>query len=269
MPAGKSPADELAQLKLKLDQKQKDNSEIAKDMDRLKGQIASLSKTVGDIDLKTKAFEKAATGAAGQAKDLAAYVHTEKTMLEAALTGQASQDVRDAKSAALQKLKDLADALESASAAAATASREYTQAQTDTAAAQAAYIAVAALPAANADILKDLTTLRAAADKQGAANSLGRMYFLILLMVDRLAALTPLTPEDYATKLNGVGTALAAAADDETAAKEALNSALADQKDAQKDLDDGRAKWRQDMLDAIPAIAPAAPGTLVSPSSAG
>jgi predicted nucleic acid-binding Zn-ribbon protein len=258
MPVATLPADELAQLKQDLEVKQNDTSKLAKEIDNLKAQIADLSKTVGDIDQKTSAYEKASGAAGDQVKDLTAYVKTEKAMLKAAVSTSTVTDVEGKKSAALQKLADLKTKLADATKKAADADTAYRKAKDVTVAAQAAYKAIADLPGANADVIKDLTGLRTAADKQGAANSLGRQYFLVLVMEDRLGTIKALTPEEYKKQLNDAGSALAAASDAQTTAKDALDAAVAEQKQTQKDLDDERAKWRQETLDSIPATSPPA-----------
>jgi predicted nucleic acid-binding Zn-ribbon protein len=253
MPDVVSPAEELAQLKQDLEGKQSDTSRLAKEVDQLKARIADLSKTVGDIDQKTSAYEKAAGAAGDQLKNLKAYVDTEKTMLKAALEPSSITDIEGKKNAALQKLADLKTGLSAATKKATDADTAYSEAKDATAAAQAAYKAIADLPAANADVIKDLAGLRPAADKQGAANSLGRQYLLVLVMEDRLKAIKTLTPEEYKKELNNAGSALAEASNAHSTAKDELDAAVAAQKQMQKDLDDATAKWRQETLDSIPA----------------
>lgn len=281
MPDTKLPADELAQLKQDLEGKQNATSELAKEVDRLKAQIADLTKTVGDIDQKTSAYEKAVAATGDQVKVLTDYVKTEKGMLKCALPASAVTDVEDKKTAALKSLEDLKTKLTDAIKKATEADKAYGAAKDATAAAQAAYKAIAELPGANAEIVKDVTALRVAADKQGAVNSFGRQYFLVLVMEDRLGAINALTPEEYKKQLNEAGSALASASDAQTTAKDTLDAAVAAQKQAQKDLDDARAKWRQETLDSIPATpSPAAatpppaaaapsPGYPASPSTPG
>jgi phage shock protein A len=276
MPDTKLPADELAQLKQDLEGKQNATSELAKEVDRLKAQIADLTKTVGDIDQKTSAYEKAVAATGDQVKVLSDYVKTEKGMLKCALPASAVTDVEDKKTAALKSLADLKTKLTYATKKASEAHKTYGAAKDATVAAQAAYKAIAELPGANAEIVKDVTALRVAADKEGAVNSFGRQYFLVLVMEDRLGAISALTPEEYKKQLNDAGTALTQASDAQITAKETLDVAVAAQGQAQKDLDDTRAKWRQATLDSIPATPPPTeaaasprPPASSSPSSGG
>ena len=258
-----SPAEELAQLKQDLEGKQNDTSRLARQIDQLNARIADLSKTAVDIDQKTSAYEKAAGAAGDQLKTLTAYVNTEKTMLKAALEAGSMTDIENKKKAALQKLADLKTELDGAIKKAADADNAYSKAKNATAEAQKAYKAIADLPTANADVIKDLAGLRAAADKQGTANSLGRQYFLVLVMEDRLKTIKTLTPEEYKKQLNDAGSALAEASNAQGTAKDELDVAVAVQKQTQKDLDDATAKWRQETLDSIP-VTPA-PASKTSP----
>ena len=209
------PADKLSELRQELEGKESENSKLAKKIEQLKAQISDVSKTVGDIDQKTSAYEKAAGAIGDQVKDLTEYVRTEKTMLKAALPANIVTDVENKKSAALQKLANLKTKLDTATTTAANADTAHGTAKNVTAAAQVAYKAIADLPDANAAILKDLTELRRAADKQGAANSLVRQYFLILVMEDRLGTIKALAPDDYKKQLNEAGSGLASAAGDQ------------------------------------------------------
>jgi predicted nucleic acid-binding Zn-ribbon protein len=259
MAAAILPVDELAQLKQDLEEKQNDTSKLAKEMDQLKARIADLSKTVSDIDQKTSAYEKAAAGTSDQLKNLTAYVETGKTMLKAALDEKSITEIQGKKTAALQKLADLKAGLSDATKKAGDADTAYSNAKDTTTAAQAAYKVIADLPTSNADVIKDLAGLRAAADKQGAANNLGRQYFLILVMEDRLNAIKTLTPEEYKKQLNDAGSALAEASGAQSTTKDDLDAAVGAQKQTQKDLDDATAKWRQETLDSLPAMPAPAP----------
>ena len=253
MPDLVSPAAELTQLKQDLEGKQSDTSRLAKEIDQLKARIADLSKTVVDIDQKTSAYEKAASATGDQLQKLAAYVNTEKTMLKAALEPGSMTDIESKKNAALQKLADLKSGLSGATKKVADVNTAYSSAKDATGAAQVAYKAIADLPAANTDVINDLAGLRSTADKQGATNSLGRQYFLVLVMEDRLKAIKTLTPEEYNRQLNDAGSALAEASNAQSTGKDELDAAVAAQKQTQKDLDDATAKWRQATLDSIPA----------------
>jgi archaellum component FlaC len=252
-----APADELIELKQELEDKKTNNNNIAKDIDRLKAKIADLSKTVGDIDKKASAYdEKAAGVVSDQVTTLSDYVKTEKKGLNAALPPGTVADIQDKKAAALKKLADLKTKLTEAATKVGEADKALDTTKAATRAAQAAYTKIADLPGANAEIVRDLSGLRAAAEKQDAANSLGRQYFLILVMEDRLKDVKALTPEEYEQQLNDAGSNLAHATAAQVTAKEAHDTAVAAQKQAEKDLADALAKWRQETLESIPAGPP-------------
>ena len=164
-------------------------------------------------------------------------------------------------------LRGLETTLAEATKKAVDAGKAFGKAKDDTTAAQVAYTTIADLAAANTNAINDLKGLRMAADKQAAANSLGRQYFLVLIMEDRLATIKVLTPEEYENQLNNAGKALDSASKAQTTAKDKLDLAVADQKQAQKKLDDKRAKWRQETLDQIPAT-PSPAGATPPPAAA-
>jgi hypothetical protein len=247
-----SPAEELVQLKQGLEGKQNDTSRLAKEIDQLKARIGNLSKTVSEIDQKTSAYEKAAGPASDQLKNLTTYVYTQRTKLKAALKASSITDIEGTLRAELKKLEELKTLLLKATEKADDARTAHSKAKDATALAEAEYKAIADLPVPNADLLKDLAGLRPAADKQGTANSLGRQYFLVLVMEDRLKTIKTLKPEEYKKQLNDAGRALAQASNAESIARDELDTAVAAQKQMQKHLDDKTAKWRQETLNSIP-----------------
>jgi predicted nucleic acid-binding Zn-ribbon protein len=252
-----SPADELNKLEQELEDKQNTNNNLAKDIDRLKVKIADLGKTVGDIDKKANAYDEKAAGVVNdQVTALKSYVETEKKGLNAALPAGTVKDIQDKKAAALQKLADLKTKLTQAVTKVGEADKAFATAKAATATAQAAYTTIADLPGTNVEIVKDLSGLRTAAEKQDAAHNLGRQYFLVLIMEDRLKDFKALTPEQYEKQLNEAGSNLAHATAAQATAKEASNAAVAAQKQAEKDLADALAKWRAETLESIPAGPP-------------
>jgi hypothetical protein len=198
-------------------------------------------------------------------------------MLEATVADPKKiSDVKDEALKALIGLQDLRDKANTA----------VTQKQADWANAKAAaidagnsYSTYAGLAAASDAILKDLASVRASADKEGGANNVARMYFLVLLMTDLLKQLNLPAQDDYTAELNSRASALGVASQDEKLAKIAADKAAADAALAQKTLDEARASWRQKMLDSIPdggavagaavaAPAPAAPAQAPAPPAA-
>lgn len=252
-----SPADELSKLEQELEDKQNTNNNLAKDIDRLKVKIADLGKTVGDIDKKASAYDDKAAGAVSdQVTALKDYAETEKKGLTCALPPATVTDVQNKKAAALQKLANLKTKRTEAVTKVGEADKAFGTAKAAAATAQAAYTTIADLPGANAEIVNDLSGLRGAAEKQDAAHNLGRQYFLVLIMEDRLKEVKALTADEYEKQLNDAGSNLAHATAAQVTAKETHDTAVAAQKQAEKDLADARAKWRQETLESIPAGPP-------------
>jgi hypothetical protein len=249
MPAN-SPADQLKEWTEKLAGAQSQNADLGTEIDRLKNQIADLNKTVSDIDQKKQVWANVIQAANQQQADLASYVKTKTTMLEATVTNP--KTISDAKDTATKALSDLQDVLDKASKAAAEKQDDWTKAKAAGADATNSYSTYASLAAANDAVLKDLALVRASADQEGTANNVARMYFLVLVMTDLLKKLTLPATEDYTTELNNRASALAAACQVEKLAKIAADKAAADSAQAQKTLDEARASWRQKVLDAIP-----------------
>lgn len=236
-----SPAKELSELKEQAELK-------SKEVEALKARIAELTKTVGDLEKKEKEFEKASASTEQQKKDLECFANTRKPRLEQTVAKAA---ITTLKNDATEKLDALSQDVTEAQAEVAAATAAHETAKAATAEKQAKFAAVTAIPEANAQVLKDLVSLKTEADKEDAANNLGRMYFLLLLIEDRLDDLQIITPADYMKRLNDAGSALTAAAKSEREAKDALDQANAALKDDQKKLQDQRGKWRKEVLDAI------------------
>src|SRR3984957_5136789 len=246
MPAN-SPADQLKEWTEKLAGAQSQNADLGTEIDRLKNQIADLNKTVSDIDQKKQVWANVIQAANQQQADLASYVKTKTTMLEATVTNP--KTISDAKDTATKALSDLQDVLDKASKAAAEKQDDWTKAKAAGADATNSYSTYASLAAANDAVLKDLALVRASADQEGTANNVARMYFLVLVMTDLLKKLTLPATEDYTTELNNRASALAAACQVEKLAKIAADKAAADSAQAQKTLDAARASRRQMVLD--------------------
>jgi len=99
-------------------------------------------------------------------------------------------------------------------------------------------------------ILKDIGALqKLAKDEVGNA---GRVYFLVLLIKDRLAKLTPSGPAEYKKELVAAAEALRKQTGEERTAKENLDKAVETEKQLRKKLQDERATWRQRTLSQIP-----------------
>jgi hypothetical protein len=255
---GNSPADELVKLRNDLAANQSKVADMSKDSDRLRLQIADLAKAVADIDAKAKAFDKASQDVSVQQKEFDTYVKTKKQMLEATVPNKDA--IVKAKRDGLQHLSDLEQQVQDLSAKVLQQEKVWTDAKAETAKKQAAYAVAANLAAANDAVLKDLSSLKSAADKEGSDNRISRMYFLVLLMEDVLNKVSLPSSADYQKGLNQAANDAAAAAVADRVAKEELDKADADRQQAQKDFDDTKAKWRQQTLDAIvepkPAVVP-------------
>jgi chromosome segregation ATPase len=247
MPAAISPAEELKQLQTELEKHQ---SEAVS----LKARIADITKTAGDIEQKNKDFEKAAAAAAKSLEELRDYADCKRKVLEAKVP---KEEIAAKKKEAEDKLKALEKEADDAAKAIAGKEAAVANAKANTAAKQKAFDDVSGRRAKNADLLKDIETLRGAIDKQAANPS--RAYFLLLILLDRLEQVKLTKPEDYAKELNDAGAALAEAIRAQRTAEQDLEKARAEEKEKAKAFQDEKAKWIQKTLDAIPAGEPAPP----------
>lgn len=253
-----SPADELKDLKASLEANQAKDNELGKTIELQKGRIAELTKTVAEIEQKQKAWEKAAQDSADKKKELENYRKLKVPIVEAVVPEPTRTELLNAKKAAETKLSDLAKAVETASATVDAQAQAYATAKAATASRQREYTALTNLAAQNEARLKDLATLRADADKAAAANNMARMFVLLVFIDDGLKKLQLPSAAEYLAQLNKAGSAVAAAGQAERAAKDAVDKANADRQQAQKDFDEAKAKWRQQLLDSIPDPKPAA-----------
>jgi len=261
MPAKPNPSDQLTQWNQDLAKNQTQSAALTKDIDRLKNQIADLTKTVSDTNQKGQVWDKSQQGATQQQTDFTSYVQTKTKMLEATVADKAA--VVKIKTDAKQALTDLGLALKNAQATATAKAQAWNDAKTVTAGKQDAYNIYAGLGAANDAVLKDLASLRTSADQKSASNDVAKAYFQVLVMTDVLAQLNIPTTAAYTTELNNRASDLATAGETEKLAKIASDQAAADAAQAQKDLDSALSAWRQKALDSIPsgggvAAAPAA-----------
>jgi chromosome segregation ATPase len=224
---------DLTELQNELDANQRDAA-------RLKSLIADVKKTVDTIEQKKKDLEKSAASNEQAKEEFTQYVHQEKSMLEPVIDAPAVQHQHDT---AVTALNGLRDAIGTAEGGVAQADVDLLNAQAATEAAQKAFDDLAGRPANNADLLKDLAALRAAADKQGSGNLLSHQYFLLLVMEDRLGALTLDDPNAYAAALKQAGVALATAKDKEHTAESEMDAAKAALTQARKTYQDAKAKF--------------------------
>jgi len=254
----KSPSDQLKEWSQALAENQSKNASLSKDIDRLKNQIANLSKTVSDVDQKKQAWAKSLQAAKDQQADLGAYVATKLPVLEAGLAN--AKAVKDAKAAGLKALDDQQASVQTAAKIAAQKQQDWSTAKQAAVDASNSYTSYANLASANDTVLKDLSSLRASAEKDGAVNNEAGMYFHILVMADQLKQLNLPAPEDYVAKLNDLAGVLATADETEKVAKIASDNAASDAAQTQKALDEARSSWRQKVHDSIPkggAVPPA------------
>jgi hypothetical protein len=254
----KSPADELKDLKASLEANQAKDDELGRTIELQKGRIAELTKTVAEIEQKQKAWDKAAQDAADKRKEFDNYLKVKEPIVEAVVPEATRTELINAKVAAEYKVSELAKGVEAASAAVDAKAQAYAAAKAATASRQSEYTALTNLAAQNETRLKDLATLKADADKAAAANNMQRMYLLLVFIGDGLKRLQLPTSAEYLAQLNKAGSAVAAAGQAERASKDALDKANADRQQAQKDFDEAKAKWRQQLLDSIPDPKPAA-----------
>jgi chromosome segregation ATPase len=270
MPAKPNPSDQLTQWNQDLAKNQTQSAALTKDIDRLKNQIADLTKTLSDTNQKGQVWDKSQQGATQQQTDFTSYVQTKTKMLEATVADKAA--VVKIKTDAKQALTDLGLALKNAQATATAKAQVWNDAKAVTAGKQDAYNSYAGLGAANDSVLKDLASLRTSADQKSASNDVAKAYFQVLVMADVLTQLNIPATAAYTTELNNRALDLATAGETEKVAKIASDQAAADVAQAQKDLDSARSAWRQKALDSIPsgggvAAAPAPAAAAPAPAA--
>jgi hypothetical protein len=100
--------------------------------------------------------------------------------------------------------------------------------------------------------LKELQDLRKLADQENDNNNFARMYFYVLEMADKLAAVNVPASADYRKSLETAAVSLAQAAEDVRRKKDELDNAIAGMKKTQADYDEAKAKRRESTVAAIP-----------------
>jgi hypothetical protein len=192
----------------------------------LAAKIADLKKLIGEIEAKKKDYKKVAEGISRQVAEFKEYVSRHKAKLKTDLHPKTLATVKQTHDELLDRIKKLDDATKK-----------------DAAYAQAEYQKLVTL---HATVLKDLNTLKTDADKELAANNLGRMYLLVLFMDDRLKDVESLLDVDaYVTALQNAAREYIRKLDEERKAKAAADAAAAKEKANAKELQDLRSKGRQ------------------------
>lgn len=238
-----SPDDELKQL-------ENDLAANQKEADRLKAEIANQKKIAADVDQKEKDLAKVTDDASTKKKkDLDDFVTKQKALLES--TGD-KKPIEDAEKQASADLQALADDVTNAKDDVTAKETALADAKKVTAEKQKAYDDVAAIPAKNAAVLKDAAALADKANAEGKANNFSHMYFIVLVLADRLAQFVTIDAATFAQNLNQAAADLTKALNDERAAKAELDAANAAVKDAQKIFDAKKATWIDDALKNIP-----------------
>ena len=246
-----TPEDELKQLDQEIAEDKAKVQELSREIETNSRRRTEVSKTVEEIKAKTTAWNKALEAASQQEKDFDGYIKTKKQMLEAAVPNK--DEVIQAKKDALKKLADLEKELSDRQEDLKKAQAAYVASQAATVVKREAYNAIAGQADTNDKVLKDLSALRTAADKEGAGNQNARMYFLVLVMEDVIARLDLRSAQEYIEAVNKAGAEYSDAQKDEQEAKTAVDEALAAVQKAEKDLDTARANWRQEVLSALTA----------------
>jgi len=239
-----SPDDELKKLEESLAANQKE-------AERLKAEIGNQKKIAGDVDQKEKDLAKGTDDATKKKKkDLDDFVVLEKNLLEA--TGD-KQPIKDQEVQARADLNALGENVTTASGDVTTKETALADAKKNTAKKQADFDTIAAIPARNAAVLKDASALADKARAEGKANNFSHMYFIVLVLEERLAQFSPIDAGTYAKNLNQAAADLTKVLNDERTAKEALDAANAAVKDAQKIFDAKKTTWIDDALKNVPS----------------
>jgi hypothetical protein len=230
-----SASEAFAALKTELKNKLAAAASGAKEIESLNARIVELTK-----------LEKIESEVIEPKKELAEFVKTAKEKLEPVVD---EADITSRKEKAEAELTALEATAKSEAGKADAAAATLAAKKADTAKAQAALAKVVGKPAELKDFLKDALALRDDAKKEDTAGNLSRAYFLTLLVETQVSKLVLPSEEEHKNALKAV----ADATDAERAAKDVLDKATAVAKDAQKAHDDKKAKWRKEVLAAVPA----------------
>lgn len=255
-----TPAKKLERLRGELGTAEKENAQLGKQAEALKGTIAELTKdvaeltkAVAEIDQRVEEWKKAAKILNERKGEEEKYYRLKRPMLEATVPDKefVIREKRNGE-AAVEAIQKRVMTLQQQAAAQA---QQLAAAAANAAASQQRYEAEINLAKRNDVWLKDLVALHAEAEKEDAKNNVSKMFFLILEMDDVLKKLDIPSVEEFSRRVNEAQTAAAAAAAAELTAKEALAQTQTNLKNAQKELGAATADRRKKTLDAIPADA--------------
>lgn len=244
-----TPAEKLEQLKRELDKAIVENETRDRKIDHLKSNIADLSKAVGEIDKNTKDWEKAAQIITQQKKDEQAYYDNKKKMLEATVPNK--PEIIALKGKEDKKIADLEALVNTLTSNIPTLEQTLATARNNSAAKKQQYDETVNLAKKDTDLLKDLVSLRALAEKEDEKNNISRMYFLILEMGDDLKDIDVPSVAQFKEKVNAAELAVLKAVAAEQTAQDELDKTKAALKKAEKDLSDELANGRANTLALI------------------
>jgi chromosome segregation ATPase len=244
-----TPAEKLEKLKHELDNAIVENETRDRKIDHLKSNIADLSKAVGEIDKNTKDWEKAAQIITQQKKDEQAYYDNKKKMLEATVPNK--PDIIALKEKEDKKVAELEALVNTLTSNIPALEQTLATARNNSAAKKQQYDETVNLAKKDTDLLKDLVSLRALAEKEDEKNNISRMYFLILEMGDDLKEIEVPSVAQFKEKVNAAEIAVLKAVAAEQTAQDELDKTKAALKKAEKDLSDELANGRANTLALI------------------
>lgn len=251
---GGKPADELAGLKTKLEERQTEISTLSKQRDTLKQDIEGLEAAVTELTQIVAAHEQASKTLEKDKRDLDLYVATKTPMLEVAVKDKkeaieriiedANYEIEMARDRLDQLERDAADADQALDAAKQYADQE-----------KAAYDALKDSYKQIEAKLKALKALRDSIEKDyDDKNKTASMYFLVQELKAELATIQILSKEELEQELYAAWNRLKKAKNalrDATAAQDAAKEAVAREK---KNLETLVANRRKTILERIDAL---------------
>lgn len=249
-----NPKNELSELTAALAKKQQDSAQVTAEIEAIKSRITDLAKITAEIDQKVTAYEKARTGLDEQRKKSEAFFNAKKQLLENTLPNE--QEILEKKNNSQKALEDLKGQLEKINNQMEQKQNALNAAQKDLDKKKAAYADELDRVGSVSKALKDLQELEKQADQEGDNNNFARMYFFVLEMQDALKASELPTPEAYRSSLERAARELGQASAAHRTAKGELDSAIAEQKAKQKELEEAAAARRQNTVASVPAGVP-------------
>jgi len=249
-----TPKSKLAELTQALEKRQQDNTQIVAEIDEIKSRIADLTKITAETDQKIAAYDKARSGVDEQRKKSENFFAAKKKLLEDTLPNE--QEIIEKKKNSDKAIGDLKDELQRLNQQVDEKQNAVNAAQKTLDNKKTEYTTQLDRMGTATQALSDLRELEKQATQEGDKNNFARMYFFVLEMEDTLKAAELPATEEYRKLLDRLGTDLVQASVDFRKAKADLDSAIAERKTKQKELEQAAAGRRAQTAASIPEGTP-------------